>query len=240
MTLKFFPIILILSLIAFGCSPKISSDIKNGWEPLLIDKELSNFEILNGTATYYVEGDVIIGVSKADIPNTFLCTKKKYSDFILEFEVLADPLLNSGVQFRSISDPAIMNGRVHGYQVEIESSPRKWAGGIYDEGRRGWLYSLDSNEEARDAFKVGKWNLYRVQAIGNEIFTWVNKVQCTHLIDNLTKEGFIGLQVHSIENKEQEDKIIKWRNIRIKTSGLEKEKWPTSTKVTLINKTNSK
>ena len=133
-----------------------------------------------------------------------------------------------------------MDGRVHGYQVEIESSPRKWAGGIYDEGRRGWLYSLDLNPEAKDAFVVGKWNRYRIQAIGNEISTWVNEVQCTHLSDDLTTSGFIGFQVHGIENDNQENKEVKWRNIRIKTTNLESEKWPLSPKVTHVNKTTNK
>lgn len=231
---------ILIVFMCIGCSTKIPTALKNGWQPLLIDEQMSSFEILNGNADYYVEGETIIGVSKSNTPNTFLCTKQKYGDFILEFEVWADPLLNSGVQFRSISDPEVMDGRVHGYQVEIESSPRKWAGGIYDEGRRGWLYSLDSNPKARDAFRVGQWNHYRVQAIGNLIVTWVNKVQCTHLIDDLTSEGFIGLQVHSIENEDQENKLVKWRKLRIKTSDLEKEKWPLSTDVTLVKKTNSK
>lgn len=227
-------------LLNFSCSPKISTSKSNGWQPLLIDKELSNFEVLNGTAEYFVEGNTIIGISKMNTPNSFLCTKEKYSDFILEFEVMADPTLNSGVQFRSVSDDAIMDGRVHGYQVEIESSPRKWAGGIYDEGRRGWLYSLDSNPLAKEAFQAGKWNHYRVQAIGNEIVTWVNKIQCTYLSDDLTSSGFIGFQVHSIEDKNQENKEIRWKNIRIKTTNLDSEKWPLSSKVTFVNKTNGK
>jgi len=240
MTLRFLPFFLILIIICFGCSPKISTATKDGWSLLLIDKELSNFEVLNGTAEYYVEGNTIVGISKMNTSNSFLCTKEKYADFILEFEVWADPTLNSGVQFRSIRDDKIMGGRVHGYQVEIESSPRKWAGGIYDEGRRGWLYSLDSNPVAKDAFKVGQWNYYRVQAIGNEIVTWVNKVQCTYLSDDLTASGFIGFQVHSIEDKDQDNKKVKWRNIRIRTSNLESEKWPLSAKVTFVNKTNGK
>ena len=219
-----------------SCSQKMSPSDSNDWRYLISNEELSNFEVLNGTAQYYVEDNAIVGISKADTPNSFLCTKENFSDFILEFEVWSDPLLNSGVQFRSISDPEVMNGRVHGYQVEIESSPRKWAGGIYDEGRRGWLYSLDSNPEAKEAFKVDKWNHYRIEAIGDEIVTYVNKTQCTYLVDDLTKSGFLGFQVHSIENKEQENKKVKWRNIRIKTTNLDTERWPRSPDVTKVIK----
>ena len=226
----------VVGLLVLGCSPRISGEMNDGWRPLLLNQELSNFSKRNGKAEFYVDGNVIVGVSKMNTPNSFLCTNEKFGDFILEFEVWADPSLNSGVQFRSISDPDKLNGRVHGYQVEIESSPRKWAGGIYDEGRRGWLYSLDMNPEAKGAFIVNEWNHYRVQAIGNEIVTWVNKVQCTHLKDEVTASGFIGLQVHSIEDPKQNNKEIKWRSIRIKTDNLENERWPISNKVPLVNK----
>jgi len=43
-----------------------------------------------------------------------------------------DEELNSGVQIRSQSSAEYVNGRVHGYQVEIDPSPRAWTGGIYD------------------------------------------------------------------------------------------------------------
>ncbi len=236
MKLKTLGFVLILAFLGMACSPKISATPKKGWRALLKDKDLSNFTVLNGTAEYYVEGKSIVGVSKANTPNTFLCTNEKFDNFILEFEVWADTLLNSGVQFRSISDPEIMDGRVHGYQVEIESSPRKWAGGIYDEGRRGWLYSLDSNPSAKDAFKPNEWNHYRIEAVDENIITWVNKIQCTHLKDDLTPSGFIGFQIHSIENQRQENKKVKWRNIRIKTTNLKDELWTTSSNVTLVNK----
>ena len=64
--------------------------------------------------------------------------------------------MNSGVQVRGISDPAIKNGRVHGYQVEIDPSDRAWTGGIYDEARRGWLHTLEGQQAAQKAFKQGR------------------------------------------------------------------------------------
>jgi hypothetical protein len=57
--------------------------------------------------------------------------------------------MNSGVQIRGISDPAIKGGRVHGYQVEIDPSDRAWTGGLYDEARRGWLHTLENQKDAR-------------------------------------------------------------------------------------------
>ncbi len=211
---------------------------KAAWSPLFNGENLSNFEILNGNAEYIIEDDMIVGISKPNTPNTFLATKKKYGDFILEFEVWADTSLNSGVQFRSISDPKIKDGRVHGYQAEIESSSRSWAGGIYDEGRRGWLYPLTENIKGRTAFKINKWNKYRIEAIGAEIKTWINGIQCANLIDNMTSEGIIGLQVHEIYREWQNGKLVKWKNLRILTKGVKNHRWPTKDYAPMINTNN--
>lgn len=233
----FFFISLIISFSA--CSIKPSTSHQTDWDSLLINNDLSNFQVLNGNAEYFVKDQIIVGVSTPNSPNTFLSTKKHYDDFILEFEVWADPALNSGVQFRSNSSPNIMDGKVHGYQVEIESSDRKWAGGIYEEGRRGWLYPLDKNPKAQDAFRVNEWNHYRIEAIGDELITWVNKQQCTHLKDNQTDSGFIGFQIHSIADDSLANKQVKWRNIRIRTTRLNEEKWTNSENVPLVNTSES-
>lgn len=52
----------------------------------LIKKDLSAWEQLNGTAPYKLEDGVVIGTTVTASPNSFLCTKEKYGDFILEFE----------------------------------------------------------------------------------------------------------------------------------------------------------
>ncbi len=212
---------LIAILICFFTGHLLAQD---GWEMLFNGKDFSNFEQLNGNATYKAENGEMVGISKLKTPNSFLATKKKYGDFILEFEVFVENGLNSGVQFRSISNPEDRDGRVHGYQCEIETSSRKWAGGVYDEARRGWLYPLSRNPKGRDAFVPGQWNHYRIEAIGPYINTWVNGVQCANLVDDMTAEGIIAFQVHGIWEKEQEGKMVKWRNIKIKTTDLAGER----------------
>lgn len=199
---------------------------QSGWQPLFNGKDFSGWKKLNGQADYRIENDQIVGITKMGTPNTFLCTEKNFGNFILELEVKVDPALNSGIQFRSNSRPDYRNGVVHGYQAEIDPSPRAFSGGIYDEQRRGWLCPLTENEAGRRAFKNGDWNQYRIEAIGHEIRIWVNGVNTANLVDDLTATGFIGLQVHSIGNKSEEAREIRWRNIRIKTEGLEAERWP--------------
>lgn len=206
-------------LCALLLAPSLTA--QDNWEVLFNGKDLKNFEQLNGNASYEIKNMELIGTSKMNTPNSFMATKAKYSDFILEFDVFVENGLNSGVQFRSISSPDIMDGRVHGYQCEIETSSRKWAGGIYDEARNGWLYPLSRNPKGQNAFVPGQWNHYRIEAIGNKIRTWVNDVPCANLVDDTTAEGFIAFQVHGIRDKSLEGKIVKWKNIKIKTTDLE-------------------
>jgi opacity protein-like surface antigen len=205
------------------------------WQDLFNGENLEGWEKLNGTAEYKVEDGAIVGISQMNTPNTFLATNEVYDDFILEFEFKVDDGLNSGVQFRSNSLPEFHEGRVHGYQFEIDPSERAWTGGVYDEARRGWLYPLNYNPEGQKAFKNGEWNKARVEAIGNSIRTWVNDVPCTDLLDNTTASGFIALQVHSIGSAEQEGKTVAWRNIRILTDELEQYKMPENSEVKQIN-----
>ena len=128
--------------------------------PLFDGKTLDGWHQLGGKAKYTVEDGMIVGSSVPNTPNSFLCTNKIYGDFILELEFKVDPGLNSGVQIRSNSFPDYRKGRVHGYQVEIDPGSRAWSAGIYDEGRRGWLFDLKKNEAARKAFKPVRTGSY--------------------------------------------------------------------------------
>ena len=190
------------------------------WQDLFNGKNLKGWKRLNGTADFIVKDKTIVGISKKGSPNTFLATNKMYDDFILEFEFKVDDGFNSGVQIRSHSLKDYNNGRVHGYQFEIDPSPRAWTGGIYDEARRGWLYPLTNNEIAQKAFKNLEWNTARVEAIGSSIRTWVNGVAAADLIDDMTLSGFIALQVHSVADGDV-GKSVSFRNIRVLTDNVE-------------------
>jgi hypothetical protein len=217
--LSFFTFLISVCVFAISCTD-------GPWKDL-VGKDLSGWEELNGTAPFKLEDGVVIGTTVLNSPNSFLCTKEKYSDFILEFDTWFDPQMNSGVQFRSESSPDYKDGRVHGYQVELDPSSRAWSGGIYDEARRGWLYTLDNNPAGQKALKVGEWNHYRLEAIGNSIRTWINGVPCADLVDAMTPTGFIALQVHSIGTDESRVGLqVKWKNIRIITKDLDKYKTP--------------
>ena len=190
----------LFSLLAFSVAA--SSFAQNNWRDIFNGKNLKGWTRINGDAEYVVKDGVIIGTTKYDTPNTFLAYKEDLSDFILEFDFKVDDALNSGVQFRSASIPSYDNGRVHGYQFEIDPSPRAWSAGIYDEARDGWLYTIE-DRASKDAFRNEEWNHARIEAVGNRIRTWLNGVPCANLIDERASHGFIALQVHAIYNDEQ-------------------------------------
>ena len=190
------------------------------WESLFDGKNLDKWEQKNGKAKYEVKDNMIVGTTVLNTPNSFLCTKQKYGNFILELEFLVDEEMNSGVQIRSNSIESYKNGRVHGYQVEIDPSERAWTAGIYDEARRGWLYDMRNNEAARKAFKHKQWNKLHIEAIGPSIRTWLNGTPAANLVDFMTAEGFIALQVHASKKAGTQ---VKWRNIRILDLGTTAE-----------------
>lgn len=207
----------------------VAAQSKNSsaWQSLFNGKDLTGWKQLNGKAKYSVENGEIIGTTVASTPNSFLTTEQEYGDFILELELRMDSMMNSGIQFRSESREDYMNGRVHGYQIEVDPSQRGWSGGIYDEARRGWLYSMEYNQGAKKAYKHGQWNKYRIECIGDAMRTWINGTATAHVIDDLTSKGFIALQVHSISKPEQAGRTIRWRNIRIQTENLKPSPYDT-------------
>ncbi len=205
-----------VSLMVFSAFAQTDGD----WENLFNGKDLKGWKQLNGKAKYEAVNGEIVGTSLLNTPNSFLATEKDYGDFVLELEMMLEADVNSGIQFRSQSLQEYNNGRVHGYQCEVDPSARRWSAGIFDEARRGWLYPLDLNPEAKPAFKKGEWNKYKIEAIGPSIRTWLNGVPAAWLIDDMTPSGFIALQVHSINRKELDGLKIRWRNIRIKTKNL--------------------
>jgi len=190
------------------------------WVNLFNGKDLSGWKQLNGKAKYEVVKGEIVGTTVFKEPNSFLVTEKDYGDFILELEFKLDAAMNSGIQFRSESKTEYRDGRVHGYQMEIDPSARAWTGGIYDEARRDWLYTLEYNTPAKSAYKAGQWNKARIECFGPVMRVWINGIPTANLVDGLTPKGFIALQVHAIDKPEAAGQTIRWRNIRIQTGAI--------------------
>ena len=208
-----------------------NSAAQDNWISLFDGETLEGWTVHSGHAPYRVEDGAIVGQAIKNSPNTFLCTDREFSDFILEFEVLLeDDELNSGVQFRSQIAPqelvfwfrndqgkyqpiTIPADRVYGYQVEISSGAG--SGGVYDEARRAMMpfWPEEGSTESK-AFKIKEWNAYRIECKGDSIRTIVNGVIVTDFRDALSGRGIIGLQVHDVGNNPTPYQV-RWRNIRL-------------------------
>lgn len=219
----------ILAFVIIVAGPVVADDpVKDeGWKPLFNGKNLDGWQQRGGKAKFRVEERQIIGSTVPNTSNSFLCTKLNYDNFALELEFKVQSPLNSGIQIRSHCFETTQNvdiagkkitipaDRVHGYQVEIDPSDRAWTGGIYDEGRRGWLKDLKENEPARKAYKKEDWNHFRIECRGDKIKTWLNEVPAAELIDQISPSGFIALQVHGV-GKREEPLEVRFRNLRIR------------------------
>ena len=166
-----------------------SSSAEDGWTELFDGKTLSGWKKDDlGQAEYKVADGTIYGRTVEGSPNSFLLSEKQYGDFELEFEVKVHNKLNSGCQIRSrgktqedVDAEAKRTGkknrnnaigRVHGPQVEIESSPGQ-AGYIYGEATgRGWLSEEPQDKKhSHKHMKNDQWNTIRIVAKGPRIQT---------------------------------------------------------------------
>ena len=193
-----------------------------------------------GGGKFYVENNCIVAEAITGLPNTFLHTEKKYQNFELQFDVKLDTVLNSGVQIRSniyqndtetvrwggrfdqegqkdLKNIIRKAGTFWGYQIEIDPTSRAWSGAVYEEAGRGFLHTPGINQKVKSAFKPLEWNHYKIRVKDNHIQSWVNGVIIGDVYDDMTDDGYIALQLHSIgKNKIRANKKIRWKNLSLK------------------------
>lgn len=208
---------------ATGCaSAPEATGGANGWRPLFNGKDLAGWTRVNGLAPFAVEDGAIVGTSVADGPNSFLATQETFGDFVLELESRADAPANSGVQFRAILAPQFRFSGLTGYQLEIDLSDRNWTGGIYIEGENRFVAPPLDNPACKAAYVPGSWNRLRIEAHKETLRTFVNGAPCANLVDATYARGFVALQVHAPPASPAGTRVA-WRNLRIKTTGLDAE-----------------
>ncbi len=212
-----------------------------GWINLFNGKNLDGWTQRTGNAKYYVTDGCIVGqmIAPGNGTNSFLCTTKEYDNFILEFDVKADPRMNTGAQFRSAfatntvsfessgTNKTVPPGYVYGYQVEVDTDlkGKTWTGGIYDEHRRrNYLVPSGGQTNAegkaftalnRQITKTNDWNHIRLEAVGDHIKTYLNGVLRADIHDSMSTKGFFGLQVHNSKNTNDNGALVFYKNIRL-------------------------
>ncbi|MDR2346132.1 MAG: DUF1080 domain-containing protein [Planctomycetaceae bacterium] len=144
--------------------------------------------------------------------DTFLCTEKEYSNFILQFDVKYDIECNSGVQFRSSITDINKIEQLNGYRCEIV--PKNDTANIFDMNRRNRFLTEPTAElqaKINRTFKRDNWNEITIQCVGPSIKTWLNGEKISDLFDLESNEGIIGFKIPSGESGQ-----VRWRNIRVK------------------------
>ena len=196
-------------LLLSGGLPKAPA--KDGWTPLFSGKNLSGWKA-NGDEKWTVEQGTIVGQSAAN-KYGYLTTEKKYRDFDLRLKFKGEAAGNSGVFFHSriIGNDPEHGPDIEGMQVEVDPSPGKHTGGLYESGGRGWVAMPSA--EAEKALKAGEWNNLEVSVRGNHIVTHLNGVKIADFTDSAPKftDGVIGLQVHTGGGVK-----VRWKDIYVR------------------------
>lgn len=143
------------------------------------------------------DGAIVGGSMSAALPNNeFLCTTKRYSDFVFraKFKVTGAQV-NAGIQFRSERIPN--NPEVIGYQADVGQN---YWGSLYDESRRKKTLVTPDAALLAKAIKRDDWNEYVIRAEGKHIQLTLNGYQTvdyTEPDDSIKQTGIICLQIHA-------------------------------------------
>lgn len=191
---------LILLLVCLAVTTSFSQRVK-----LFNGKDLTGWTI-HGTEKWYADDGNLVCESGPDKQYGYLSTNKNYKNFILTLQFKQEANGNSGVFIRS----GIEGTKISGWQVEVAPTGNH-TGGIYESYGRGWLIQPKPEDEKR--LKQGKWNSLKIQAIGDELTTWLNGHKMVTLNDEKIGkgEGFIALQIHDGGGIK-----VRWKNLLIK------------------------
>jgi len=146
----------------------------------------------DGNAVWVVEDGVITGRVGENNAGGLIYTEGSYANFELECETKIDYPFDSGIFFRMVP-----RGGGKGMQVTLDYRPDGEVGALYADG------FVTHNRTAKDTWRKGDWNHFRVRCTGIGMFieVWMNgEIITSHRIPAKTKgyapKGLIGLQVH--------------------------------------------
>ncbi len=201
---------------------------QEGMVNLFNGRDLAGWTVYSGNGLFEVQGEEVVGRSRASTRDSFLCTDDDtWSDLLLTCETFWEVDGNTGIMFRARTrphegageNPAPQDLVVYGPQIEMEgfdgfAKGRGWSGAAYGEGCGGYFYPLWLKEHAaaRAALKRGEWNRMTLLARGNVVRTWINGVPAAHWIgDGSFPSGRLGLQL-----KGKGRGTIRWRHFKVK------------------------
>ena len=173
-----------------------------------LSKPDSNWEGL--TEYWKIEKDSVTAKADKDPGfNTFLCSKKKYKDFEMTFQVrLVGGKGNSGVQIRSnVVDPKKFV--VAGPQADVGAG---YWGSLYGEKFGGMMKASDFKTLK---VKPDDFNDYSIKVVGKKVTIKVNDIVAVDQeFEKLPDEGIIAFQLHAGGPMEANFKNIKFKELK--------------------------
>jgi hypothetical protein len=177
-------------------------------------KDLAGWEGLIDQFWSVKDGAIIgSGGDKAVPFNTFLCSKKKYQDFELSFQIrLKGGKGNSGVQIRSfIEEKNKKRFAVTGPQCDIGEG---YWGSLYGENFGGMMKQAPA-DKVNAKLKKDDFNDYYIKCVGKHVTIKVNGVTAVDGdFPKMPDDGIIAWQIHGGHIMEVTFRKIEFKEIK--------------------------
>lgn len=207
----------VMMLLGTACvlSLGAAAAVRSADEPAHGDFTLGgNLDGWEGLTDYWtVKDGTIVGATPNGLKfNTFLCSKQKYKDFELNFEVKLTGQGwsgNSGVQIRSevFDQPHLA---VKGPQCDMGDA---YWGSLYGE-HFGGMMKQTPKEVVAKALKKDEFNAYHIKCVGKHVTITLNgETTVDQDFANLPDDGIIAWQLHAGKPMEVTFKYIVFKNL---------------------------
>ncbi len=206
--------IMLLSTALLLAAFAVAAQNTNNWPKLFDGKTLTGWQkkaVHGGNGgVWTVENGVIVANQEPDHKGGLLGTEKKYSDYEIELEFLADYPVDTGLFLRCREDGM-------GYQITLDYRDGGFVGSLYAPAAGNFI---QQNKSWPDYFQKGKWNKLRARIEGQpaHVQAWLNGYKTIDFQDNrerYPRTGYIGLQVHGGAGAWGDTARARFRNIRI-------------------------
>ena len=157
-------------VLVIGIMATFSAAQAGGGKDFFNGKDLDGWEGLLKEFWSVKDGAIVGSTAPSGIKfNTFLCSKSKYKDFELQFQVRLTKSGNSGVQIRS---------HIHNKEKFAVTGPQCDMGGpywgsLYGENFGGMMKAADA-KLVNEVLKVEQFNDYYIKCVGNHVTIKLN------------------------------------------------------------------
>jgi len=176
--------------------------IPQGWKSLFNGKDLSGWRVI-GNGIWEVENGAIVSQEGEDKQYSWLVSDASYDNFAFHARFKWERG-NSGIQFRSRQDGAMMMG----YQADIQLDSDWITGHVYEQGGRGSIAKAPPG--LVEELPKDDWIDYEIVCAGNHIQMFLNGIKTVDFHDDAAASGLLAFQVHSGNGCR-----VHWKDIRI-------------------------